>query len=328
VRLAAVAGAGELLAQTSQVFRGYWIALTIIFVLRPDYSSTFYRGVQRSIGTALGVGLGVATVQLAHISQTALILGVAVVVALAYTTFDVSFLVFNVFLADYVVVILALLGISATSTAVARLADTAIGAALALVAYLLWPTWEGTSAQEKLADAVEAQGRYATALLHAYASPNADAHAKARKLQIAARRARNDAEASADRLADEPTRPPMTAHLAHELIASVRRFVYPALALDAVAALRRAPMTAESPGVLPHARQPELDNFAAGLETATHQLAGALRALQPPQPLPPLRELQLALSTEPADEAFRSATDGIVDAMNTTADILRRGLRP
>jgi uncharacterized membrane protein YccC len=327
VRVAAVAGAGELFAQASQVFRGYWIALTIILVLRPDYTSTFYRGVQRSIGTALGVALGVATVQLAHIGHTALIVGLAVVVALAYTTFDVSFLLFNVFLAGYVVVILALLGIPATSTAVARLADTAIGAALALVAYLLWPTWEGTSAQEKLADVVEAEGRYATALLRAYVSQDVHADAKARKLQIAARRARNDAEASADRLADEPTRPPMTAGLAHELVASVRRFVYPVLALDAVVAQRRAAMTAQSPGVLPQAKQPELDDFAAGLETAMRQLAAALRALEPPQPLPPLRELQQALATKPADDAFRTATDGLVDATNTTADILRRGLR-
>ncbi len=35
--------------------RGYWIPLTVLFVLRPDFGSTYTRGLQRYIGTALGV---------------------------------------------------------------------------------------------------------------------------------------------------------------------------------------------------------------------------------------------------------------------------------
>lgn len=37
--------------------RGYWVPLTVFFVLRPDFGSTFTRGLQRYIVTALGAVL-------------------------------------------------------------------------------------------------------------------------------------------------------------------------------------------------------------------------------------------------------------------------------
>jgi hypothetical protein len=71
----------------------------------------------------------------------------------------------------------------------------------------------------------------------------------------------------------------------------------------------------------------ELERLAAGLETASGLLATSLRALKPPGRLPPLRELQTAI-TEPLDDdrVLLRTTDSIVDTVNTTADILRRSL--
>src|SRR5208337_3310854 len=57
--------------------------------------------------------------------------------------------------------------------------------------------------------------------------------AAVRSAQITARRARSDAEASADRLADEPPRPPMTARLAYALTDTARRIAHASLTLDA-----------------------------------------------------------------------------------------------
>ena len=48
LRLAVVAGIGEIVAEASGLPHGYWIVLTILIVLRPDYASTIYRGVQRA----------------------------------------------------------------------------------------------------------------------------------------------------------------------------------------------------------------------------------------------------------------------------------------
>ena len=71
LRLAVVAAIGEIVAQASGLPHGYWIVLTILIVLRPDYASTIYRGVQRAAGTILGAGLGLATALLLHAGPAA-----------------------------------------------------------------------------------------------------------------------------------------------------------------------------------------------------------------------------------------------------------------
>jgi uncharacterized membrane protein YccC len=94
--------------------------------------------------------------------------GTGVSLAAAYSVFMVNFLLLGVFLTDFVVVFLALLGLPAEQTALARLAGTGVGAALALIGYVVWPTWAGSSANEKFAVLLEDQGQYAAALLRAY----------------------------------------------------------------------------------------------------------------------------------------------------------------
>ena len=237
LRLAVVAGIGEIVAEASGLPHGYWIVLTILIVLRPDYASTIYRGVQRAAGTVIGAGLGVATALLLHVGTAALVAAVGVTMTIAYAIFAVNYLLFAVFLTDFVVLLMALLGETAEQTAGARLVGTGIGAALALIGYLAWPSWEGESAQQKLARLFETQAHYAAVVLRACARPGGmDAHAQrlsAGPAGRAARQARSDAEASADRLADEPSRPPMTARLAYGLTGIGRRIAHASLTLQA-----------------------------------------------------------------------------------------------
>jgi len=54
LRLAIVAGVAEVIAQSAALPHGYWVTLTVLIVLRPDYGSTLYRGLQRAAGTAGG----------------------------------------------------------------------------------------------------------------------------------------------------------------------------------------------------------------------------------------------------------------------------------
>ncbi len=221
----------EVIAQASGLSHGYWIVLTIFIVLRPDYSSTLYRGLQRAAGTVVGAGLGVATVQLAKVSLTVLLAGIGISLLAAYAVFTVNYLLYAVFLTDFVVVLLALLGLPPEPTALARLVGTGIGTGLAILAYLIWPTWEGTSAAEKFARLFTAQGNYARALLRAYSRPGVAEPVRLGTLQLAARRARIDAEASADRLAGEPDRAPMSASLARALASAGHRIAQACLTL-------------------------------------------------------------------------------------------------
>jgi uncharacterized membrane protein YccC len=60
LRLGVTASLTDLLARVAGLSHGYWAVLTVFIVLRPDYSSTLQRGVQRAGGTVVGAGLGVA----------------------------------------------------------------------------------------------------------------------------------------------------------------------------------------------------------------------------------------------------------------------------
>ena len=336
LRLAVATTTAEIIALAAHLSHGYWAVLTVFIVLRPDYSSTLYRGLQRAAGTVVGAGLGLATVQLARVSLTALLIGICVSLLAAYAVFTVNYLLYGVFLTDFVVVLLALLGLPAEPTAVARLIGTGFGAGLAITAYLVWPTWEGTSSAEKFARLFVAQGSYASALLRAYTRPARGDAATLRPLRIDARRARLNAEASADRLAGEPDHPPMAAQTARALESAGHRVAQACLTLGAAVTAHHAAQPGHA-GLDPRL-QPGLDRFAGGVSAAVSQIGAALRAAgrdgpRPPVGMPPLRELQQAIWPDPADRGASDgemygllvATDSLVDALNTAAYALGAG---
>ena len=325
VRLAVIAVLSEVIVQATGLYQGRWVTLTIFLVLKPDYSSTLYRGVQRAAGTMLGAGLGVVALELTRLSQGRLVAAAAASVALAYALFDVSFLLFSVFLTAFVLALLDLLGTPALRTAEARLLDTVIGSALALVAYFAWPTWEGASAQEKFARLLETHGAYAEVLLRELAHPGSVDAAQLRAIQRTARRARSDAEAATVRLLDEPAHAPLTPQVAQLLIAAAARLAQAELALHALALSPDRPMNeAGAPGGI----AAPVEAFGAALGTVISRLASALRSLQQPEPIPALRPIQAALADEPAlrGGALVAITDRLVDAANTLDAILRQRL--
>jgi uncharacterized membrane protein YccC len=334
LRLAVVTAVAAAIVQAAQLSHGYWAVLTIFIVLRPDYSSTLYRGLQRAAGTVVGAGLGVATVQLARISLTVLLVGIGISLVAAYAVFTVNYLLYAVFLTDFVVVLLALLGLPPEPTALARLVGTGIGTGLAILAYLLWPTWEGTSSAEKFARLFVAQGGYASTLLRLYTRPGGTESSGLAQLRVAARRARMDAEASADRLAGEPDHPPMTARRARALESAGHRIAQACVALGAVVAAHH--IANRSPAVADADVRNGLDRLADGVTSSVGQVAAALRAAgpqgpQPPAHLPQLRALQRAIwlrlaaqDAPPTDESagLLAATDSLVDAIDTALHAL------
>jgi len=70
-----------------------------------------------------------------------------------------------------------------------------------------------------------------------------------------------------------------------------------------------------------------LSQLADMVRQSAIQLAEALRRPGPPGPLPPLCAVQEQLPREDGDDgALFATTDGLVDALNTSADIIRRHL--
>ncbi|MBV8442576.1 MAG: FUSC family protein [Hyphomicrobiales bacterium] len=326
LRLAVVASLGEALSQALGLYQGRWVAMTVFMVLKPDYASTLSRGVQRAAGTALGVLLCAAVAVLAPPGHGGLVAAAALAIALAYTLYDVNFLAFSLFLTVFIVVLLELLGVPAARTAEARVLNTLLGSALALIAYRLWPTWEGLTAQEKFARLFERQRDYAEALLREVAHPGSLDAAQLRVVESAARRARSDAVAAAVRLSHEPEHRPLTPEVAQALIATAARLAHTGLALHALAlsAVGPAHATDQAQAAAP------LDDLRKSIVTAMTDLACAIRNLRPPAPIPALRPLHAALraALPSPDNALASVTDRLVDGVNTLDAILRARLAP
>jgi uncharacterized membrane protein YccC len=249
-------------------------------------------------------------------------------VSAAYALFDVSYLLFSVCLTTFIVVLVEILGMPAEPTAWARLIDTAIGSGFALLGYLVWPTWEGAAAQEKFARLLEVHRDYSTAVLGALSHPDDADPDRLRELQAAARRARGGAEASVARLSDEPAHPPLTSELATSVMAPVTRLAQAELALHAL-------VWTPDPSHNGAAHDCEgadvsrlLDEFAGAVGETASGLAAALRTLRRPGAIPALRPLHAHLQDELAagQVGLITATDGIVDALNTIHAVLEERL--
>ena len=314
LRLAAIAAIAEAVVQATGLYEGRWVTLTIFIVLKPDYRSTMSRGIDRAIGTAAGA---VAAAVLAPLAQSdgGAVAVAAIAVAAAYVLYDASYLFFSLTLTVFVLILFALLGAPVPQTAEARVLDTCIGSALALVAYALWPTWQGTTAQEKFARLVEVHRDYASALLQALANSAPVDAARLRASQAAAGRARSDAEAATARLSDEPVRTPATPAFAQLVMATMARLAHAELALHAFV------LSPHWTALRPLARAQfgaRLDDLRQALGAAMDRIAGSLRGSARGGPAHSLRPLYAALSRAPdSDATLVVLADRLVEATDT-----------
>src|SRR5262249_54124070 len=103
-----------------------------------------------------------------------------------------------------VVLLLALNGIAPNAVMLPRGLNTAIGGAIALFAYWIWPTWERTQVGEVMARQLDGYRSYFQELRKAYEQAGAIPSRALDQARVAGRRARSNLEASVDRLSAEP----------------------------------------------------------------------------------------------------------------------------
>jgi uncharacterized membrane protein YccC len=320
----------------------YWLPMTAMLVLRPDFTATFTRGVSRIVGTLVGAGL--VTLVLAELRPDVAGLTALVIVwcFAACATLFANYAVYSVCIASLVVTLLAFTGAPGASLAGERSLYTVCGAGLALIAYAVWPTWASAYLPERLADLITTAGRYGRSVLEAWAEPKAaDRHALQRA-RLDARLARTNAEAAADRWMTEPSRRgPLSPHTALGVLASVRAYLLGILSLHA-----RLPRSGPS--------SPELRDFAAAVDRAMSGAAESLRTGHRNERPVSLRAGQLALAErlgvrslrtstgppeapglpmsdsegpDPQDVLLVSETDLIANSVNTIGDLLGDGVR-
>lgn len=121
-----------------QVRNGYWIPMTALLVLKPQWGHTLSRGIARMLGTVAGAGFALLLAKLLPLPGWMLPTLVIVSTWGCYALQAVNYAVFSFFITLYIVFLFRFGGFSETAAAHIRLVNTVAGGSLALAIDWLW----------------------------------------------------------------------------------------------------------------------------------------------------------------------------------------------
>jgi uncharacterized membrane protein YccC len=276
LRLAIVATIAEVLASILHISTGYWITLTAVVALKPNYGGTSQTTLQRVLGTVLGGIIGIAIVTLIHNSWAiggCLLLLIVTAVAVR----PLSYSLFTTLLTPAIILLVNVTSQGGWQIGVLRIVDSLAGGLLAILgSYLLFPRWERQQLPAQLETTIRASLAYFQEAIANYLHPNqvssADLLAKERR-QAALENV--NAAAAAQRLFSEPRHVQGDVEPIATLILYIRRFFNSVTTL----AEHRRELSAEY-------QYPDLKQFTDAIVQVLENLADALQQRQPPQPLP------------------------------------------
>ncbi|GAA3922473.1 FUSC family membrane protein [Hymenobacter algoricola] len=131
---------------------GYWILMTITYMLKPAFSLTKQRNYQRLLGTVVGGFVGVAILYFVP-GQTAQFGLMVLLMVVAYSFQRIDYIVTVIALTPFILILFSFLGLGYVDVIEERVVDTGIGCLIAFGAgYLLFPRWE----RDQLRDLMQA----------------------------------------------------------------------------------------------------------------------------------------------------------------------------
>ncbi|WP_069759450.1 FUSC family protein [Streptomyces sp. LUP47B] len=180
LRLALCIGSAQALVSIIPVPRSYWVALTITFVLKPDFGSVFSRALLRALGTV--AGLVVAAAVLSQVPRGGWDVLVMLLLAPLIPALTPRGYGYQTAAITPVILLLSdVLNHQGTALLMPRLLDSLMGCGIALVAgYLLWPESWHTRVGDRLADAVADTARYVESAFGSAPDPAARARMRRR----------------------------------------------------------------------------------------------------------------------------------------------------
>jgi uncharacterized membrane protein YccC len=318
VRLAACVVLGTLVGHMLDWRRSYWLPMTVAMILKPDFTSTFSRGLLRLGGTLAGLVLATGLFHFLAPGEAAEVVMIAVFAFVIRCYGPANYGVLVTALTALVVLMFAIVGSAPAVVMMARGLNTAAGGAIALAAYWLWPTWERAQISETLADMLDGYRAYFRAVRDAYLEPEKQFAAQLDRARKAARLGRSNLEAASTRLRSEPGVPASRLAALDAILANSHRFIHAAMSLEG--------------GLVRSRPVPARDGFrvlTSHVDLTLYYLAAALRGSKiRAADLPDLREDHHALagSGDPAVERYALVnveTDRMVNSLNTlTGEIL------
>ncbi|WP_445633146.1 FUSC family protein [Nostoc sp. DSM 114161] len=278
LRLALVTTVAELLASVLQLPRGYWITLTALVALKPNFGGTSETTVQRVIGTILGGIIGIGVILLVK-NQLANGVCFLLLVFTAMSVRSLSYSIFTILLTPAIILLLNLISAGDWKIGILRIVDSLAGGVLALLgSYLLFPRWERQQLPAQLEKTIRANLAYFQQVIANYLHPKRGTFTDSiNTLRHQAALENANATAAAQRLFSEPR------HVQGEIEPVITLMVYIRSFFSSVTTL--AEHMREFSGEYQFT---ELNRLTDTIIQVLENLADALQQRQPPQKLPPL----------------------------------------
>jgi uncharacterized membrane protein YccC len=205
LRLALIATVAELFASVLHVPTGYWVTLTAIVALKPNFGGTSQTTIQRILGTVFGGIIGIALVVLIH-NQLAIAVCLLVLIVAAWSMRPLNYTIFVTLLTPIIILIINMTGAGGWNIGLLRIVDSLAGGALALLgSYLLFPSWERQLLPAQLSTTIRANIAYFQQVMTNYLNPGQNASINVTRIlphQAALENA--NAAAAAQRLCSDP----------------------------------------------------------------------------------------------------------------------------
>ena len=160
LRLALVVLVGYLVGSFFSVQNAYWILLTVVVIMRPNYGLTKQRTRKRIVGTLIGGAIAIAIVFITQNTTIYAILGI-LSLTLAFSLIQRNYTTAAIFITLSIIFIYALLQPEVLNVIQFRILDTLIGAGLAALGNLiLWPKWEHQNLNNVIGASINANLSY------------------------------------------------------------------------------------------------------------------------------------------------------------------------
>jgi len=138
----------------------YWVLMTIAFMLKPAFSLTKQRNVERIVGTLAGGVIGVLILIFIPNKNIQFILMVMFMIA-TYSFMRIQYLVTVICMTPYILILFSYLGSNYKIVAEERIFDTLLGCTIAFLAgYFLFPRWESDQLNDHLQGIIKANAVY------------------------------------------------------------------------------------------------------------------------------------------------------------------------
>ena len=314
MRLMVCVAIGDALGRVWHPNRAYWIPMTVVLVLKPEFAVTFSRGVLRIAGTLAGLLLATALFHFLPIHTATEILLIGLFTFVMRWIGPANYGIFGVAISALVVLLISITGQAPKDVIAARGLNTIIGGTFALAAYALWPTWERTRVPELFAALLTAYRRSFRSISRALLDPVSDGGRARERTRQAARTARSNLEASIERLAAEPGVSQRELARVNAALAASHRFAHAMIALEA-----GIPQTATA------APRSEFRAFAEAVEKTLELLAAKINGERiAERQFPDLREAYLWLIQAGDPQVARYASTNLeADRMANSLNTLR-----